>query len=480
MGSTAQTPHGAIQTLALAIERAGIPSGARILVAVSGGPDSVALLRALHLLASDPAHGWPLRLGHINHQLRSEESDEDEAFVRSLAEELALTVDVARVDVRRHATSSHLSIEGAARELRYRALATMLHVWRGDLIALGHTQDDQAETVLLRLLRGTGLEGLGGMRVRSDHLIRPFLGLRHETILEALQAQGQGYRVDSTNLDLHHRRNKVRRQLIPAMQTIQPRVVRVLARTASLLQSDADYLRDEARRAVTMLEVIEEEQSVSASLGVWRALHPALKRQALRALAGQILSNVRNLDEAHVGLLCDALEQPGGRSGVIASLPHHISLWVEAERFTLWRNPEPACQPLSGGTLPAPGELEMETGTLSVGILPQSSDQEWRYLTAVSGPLHAFCDADALGGRLSVRSWRPGDRMRPLGMKGSRKLQDMFTDRRVPRRTRHRVPIVENDRFIVWVPGVAQDDRAALTERTRRVAHLCYRPGARE
>lgn len=461
------------------MKRAGVSAGARILVAVSGGPDSVALLSALRDLASDPDRHWRLRVGHVNHELRGEESETDAEFVLLLARRLGLEVEAVRVDTAAHAAQRRLTLEAAGRELRYAALDSMLERWPGDVIATGHTQDDQAETLLLRLLRGTGLIGLGAMRWRSGAIVRPLLDVRRETILAALQARGQGYRVDSSNLHVQHQRNRVREDVLPRLEAIQPRTVELVARTASLLQSDGEYLLREALEALQMLDLEETVDGVSASQGVWRAMHPALRSMTLRLLLGRLAGRLQDVEESHIARLEAMLGRPGITS-LECQLPHGINAYVEGGRFLLRRGGRRAHTPAASVELHIPGRTEWTGGVLTATHLSASDLAVSARLLAVCGPLHALCDEDALGGRLIVRAWRPGDRMRPLGMNGSRKLQDIFGDRKIPRAHRGRIPVIENGGFIVWIPGVVLDERVAIRGWTSRAVHLAFASGSNE
>lgn len=460
------------ETLQRAVFRAGLPAEARILVAVSGGPDSVALLDTLQRCASLPQQRWSLLIGHVNHGLRGEESEQDERFVRTMAKERGLDVEVARVDTAAHARKRRLSMETAARVLRYQALRSMLSAWPGDLITTGHTLDDQAETIILRLMRGTGITGLGGMRARSGEVVRPFLGVRRETVLQAIQDRGLGYRLDSSNLDPRFARNRVRREVIPTLRAVQPRAIEVLGRTGQLLQLDSDFIEMETDLTVKLLEPARGDDEISASLGVWQALHPALQRHTLRRLITDLLGDSRDLDESHLAIMVTSLQRGDPVSG---RLPRGLTVYVGPDRFTLRVGSQPPPSGPSVTYLDVPGSAQLEGGGMTASVLEMSDREEIDRQVVVCGPLHAFCDAHALGTHLMVRSRLPGDRIRLLGG-GTRKLQDVFTDKHVPADARDRVPVVINDQHIVWVPGLVLDRRVAVTRETTGIVHLRFQP----
>jgi tRNA(Ile)-lysidine synthase len=458
-----------------AVLKAGIPPGARILVAVSGGPDSVALLETLHRLADSRERRWSLRIGHVNHGLRANESDEDERFVRSLATERGLALDTAHVDTILFAHRQHLSIEVAARQLRAQALREMLEAWPGELIATGHTQDDQAGTVLLRLVRGTGLAGLAGMQPRTGSIIRPFLAVRRELILEALEDSGQPYRIDKSNFDTRHRRNRIQQEVMPALIRIQPRTIEILGRTADLLRSDYDYLSQEAEAAFSCMGVKQDEDEVSAALAVWRSLHPSLRRLCLKLLLERLLGETTDVHESHLALLCKTLDNANVLS-LLGQLPRGLALYADGGRFSLRKGPRPTVVPVTRATLEVPGSVTLEVGTIWAHLLDERDHADVQRMITVCGPLHAICDADQIEEALSVRARQPGDRMRPLGAPGSRKLQDIMVDRHIPPAARDRIPVVESGGGIMWVPGLALDRRVSVTPDTTRFLHLTFEP----
>ncbi|MDQ2742021.1 MAG: tRNA lysidine(34) synthetase TilS [Chloroflexota bacterium] len=452
-----------------------LATGARILVAVSGGPDSVALLRSLADLA--PGRSWEVCVGHVHHGLRGEEADCDETFVRGLAHALGLHCEIRRIDTPAYARERRLSPEAAARELRYGALREILRSWPGEVIATAHTQDDQAETLMLNLLRGSGLDGLGAMLVRHGTLLRPFLAVSRQTIRDALMEWNQPYRVDSSNTDERFRRNALRATVMPPLETIQPRAPQVLARAASLLAADAAFIEDEVTRLLPLLEVRIAPREISASLPVWVALHPALQRHVLRRLVRTLLEHRRDFNAGHIEIMVEALRAAAdSKVEMVDRFPHGVALMSDNRRFHLQLGGQQEHPDAYHAILPVPGSTQIPPGLLSAHYLDGISRQDVNRRLAVCGPHHAFCDAAIISKQLLVRSWLPGDRMAPLGMTGHRKLQDLFVDRKVPEAERHRIPIIEDGVEIVWVPGIATGRAARVTQRTTRVAHLRLQP----
>ncbi len=458
-------------TLVEAVRCLALPRGARLLLAVSGGPDSVALLDTAAKLAPDL--GWQLRIGHINHRLRGEESDEDERFVRHLAQQYGLDIDVERIDVAGLAASSHRSIEVAAREARYRALRAWLRAWPGDAIVTGHTLDDQAETVLLRLFRGAGIVGLGGMRP-SETVLRPFLHMERASIRQALEARAIGFREDSSNADRRFRRNALRLDVMPSVLALEPSAPSGIARAAGNLQIDADYIRAEAQRAVLSLAVRASPGHASASLAAWRALHPALRRHTLRLLIGEALGSLENVDMRHIEDIEKALSS---RSALIDRLPHGLQVTCNDMRFVIEIGASPESPVPLPVALPVPGTATFGNWTATVRAVPAADLKETiERLLAVRGPWHAFLDASRIEGGLTVRGRRAGDRVYPLGLHGSRKIQDIFVDWKVPSHERDRLPLVTYGDDVVWVPGNALDRRYAAQTETKLLLHLCVKP----
>jgi tRNA(Ile)-lysidine synthase len=458
-------------------ERRLLASGDRIIVALSGGPDSVALLHvllecAVHLDASVAG------VAHLNHLLRGEAANQDERFCRDLAARLGLPAHVERMDVLARARAEGRSIEDAGHAARYAFFDRAIDALGGSVIATGHTANDQAETVLLRLARGAGLSGLSGIQARAGAVIRPLLEVPRPAILKYLAARGLDWRDDQTNADLSVPRNRMRHRVVPVLETeASPGIVEQLGRTARILADEEALLSQLARLSAGSV-IGREGGTPSIDLDGLAAEPAAIQRRLVYLLLSEALGP-RTVSATHVeSVLALAIR---GRPGSSLSLPGQRAA---IDRRLLVIRPVSAAvasAPVTGaGTarrqVPIPGVLWDEAGrwSLTVEAGPVVGLAEAKRLGA-SGDV-AVVDAHAAGPVLFVRHWRPGDRLRPLGMAGSRKLQDVFVDRKIPRDRRFAVPLVVDDRDrIVWVAGVAVAEAVRVTSGTTGVLLLRFR-----
>ena len=446
-----------------------LPPGARVAVAVSGGSDSVALL---HLLVALQAGGGfrVAGLAHVHHGLRGASADADERFCRAMAESLALPAIVERVDVRTRAMRERRSLEDAARTMRYEALARAARALGADRIAVGHTRDDQAETVLLKLLRGAGTGGLAGIHPRRGAVVRPLIDSARDELRAWLDAHGIRFVEDETNTDVSLKRNAVRHRLMPVLREhFGPSVAGALARHADVARED-DSTLSEAAAAISSRAMETGPTEVSLD---WRALSdvpPAMRRRVVRTALHA--AGVREPGLDHVLAAVELAEAAGAG----AALPGGVRASFRAGRLVLTR---PGLTDRTGASfsyaLSVPGSVWIpEAGRRLDVRLAGSEAPEAVGRLAAPGPGSAVVSADGLDASLTVRSWRAGDRLRPLGLGGRRKkLQDLFTDRKVPPAERHRLPlVVDADGRIVWVPGHAIDEAYRVTEGTRAVLLL--------
>jgi len=471
-----------------------------VLVGVSGGGDSVALLHGLHALAQE----WRLLLhvGHVDHGLRPD-SEEDAAFVAQMARELGLPCHLHRLEPTALRGPGR-NLEAQARQARYRALARMAReAWTrsGEAVdpaivsvAVAHTATDQAETLLMRLIRGSGPVGLAGMRpvrllvegsaessaaLPRIHLVRPLLEVTREEVRAFLRAAGLPWREDPTNRDLDRMRNRIRHGLLPRLRELNPQAEQALARAGLLLADEVDRLLRLDQEAFARLRVHQDSDRVVLDRAGFLSLDRATQRGVLRWVWKVMGASPEALDYDTVEEIRLALVQRPGATG-----PHPVGGGVgwtaSREHIVVHREGTPAFPPeqphLSPGArwpVPIPGEVVVSGWRLRAEVLAREDlPPDWTR----QGPWHAFLDAQRLRSPV-LTTPRPGMRIQPLGMGGrSRSLGDLFTDCRVPPALRPGWPMVvdEATEQVAWVCGLRVAHPFRITEQTRRVVHLWW------
>ena len=441
-----------------------------MVAAVSGGSDSVAMLLILHELAS---RGEVVLAGlaHLNHQIRGADADGDAAFCRDLAARLGIPAFMSKADVPAIAAQENASLEVAGRHARQRFFTEIVQSGKADRIAIAHTRDDQAETVLLRLTRGAGALGLAGMSPRRGPLVRPVLDATRSELQDFLSGHREAWREDATNRDLTNPRNFVRHQVLPNLRQINPQADAALARAADLLRIDADLLETLANAAfVQNVEVDADNNSVMIRAAGLAKLPAALGTRVARyALETANPSRSYGIEEAQT--LCAF-----AAGGTANDLPGLDMERLAAKVVLSKREP---------GEVPTVVSFELR---LSVPGTVEPPHKAWA-ITA-EGPMavpadiaalnrgarSVVVDASELGDHLIVRARRPGDRLQPLGAPGRKKVQDVLVDRKVPRDDRDRVAIVTTQKGqIVWVAGEALAEPFRVTSLTKSVVVLTLR-----
>jgi len=447
----------------------------RVAVAVSGGSDSVALAHLMRLLDG----AGELRAAgivHFNHQLRAA-ADDDQALVARLAEQFGWPFIAEREDVGERARRERRSIEDAARTARHEFFERARLALDADVVAVGHTRDDQAETLLLRLLRGAGQRGLAGMHPRNGTIIRPLLDCRRADLRAYLDLHRVPYATDETNDDVSIPRNRVRAELIPLLESrFNPRIVDALADHAEIARDEWAWMSSEARLKA-QASMLEGQVSPSdLSVAALRQLPLALRRLAVwRAMTAA--SGGRPIGFDHVRAALRLLEQDS--DGAIDAPGQRVNRIGSA--FVLTNRP---ARGTAGGDetprgfhypLEVPGEVRLAEASCVVSAETQAGDA-LPPSSAGDGTI-AIVRSDVCPGPLAIRSRRPGDRFRPLGLHGRKKLQDYFVDRKVARHQRDVVPIVVDARDrIVWVAGHTIDDQFRVTDPAQAVLILRLKP----
>ncbi len=427
---------------------AAVASGEHLLVATSGGTDSTALLAAVAALAD--ASGWTVTAGHVDHGLRGAESDADRERVRALAAAVGVGCIARRAQV-----SPGPSLEARARRVRYRTLIAMAQDVGATRILTAHTADDQAETVLLRLLRGGGRGGLGGIRPHRGRFLRPVLGATRSDVRRYLAECSLSAGVDRSNASLTHARNRLRRLAIPFLATeFNPRLIPALATLASRLRDEDDLL---ATLAVGRAAVLVDARGLDVAV----AAEPvALARRIVRRWLEQ--GTRRGVHAGHVERV---LALAGGTGRGTVAVPGAARVVREGSRLVrhAGRRATPATFAFP---LTVPGTIDGPNGAWRLHLSAPRDRRSDEALPADAR--HAVFDAEALASTLTVRSPRPGDRVH-LARVGTRKLQDVLVDARVAREARSGLPLLEANGVIVWVPGVVRGSAAMIGPQTRRV-----------
>jgi len=504
------------------IRRHGLlPPGQIVVVGVSGGADSVCLL---HILARwQQGRDIKLHVAHLNHQLRGGESEAEAEYVSELARSLGLPATIASQDAAAHRVKRNCSLEEAARELRYASLARVATKLGATRVATGHTQDDQVETILMHILRGTGTAGLCGLapctplpydRQRTSSmaspsiaspdesggsnllLVRPLLDITREETTRYCRERGLDPRMDSSNRSLSFLRNRLRLQLLPLLRQYNPSVDRALLRLADIAREDNAFIEGESLALWKEL-VRQEDNAVYLVKKQLAALPVALQSQLLRTALARLAGDARDIEAVHIEAARSLLNKPAGkevslprglicRGGydelVIARLPSVTggARFVPATEGHCQSRPvltkqsqHPPCPfpPLPGEfPITVPGETVFPGWRVTAGIVRERAAGPPRADSAEA--ISADFDLQKIGTELFVRQRRPGDRFRPLGMSMSKKLQDFMVDARIPRAWRAHIPIVCSPHQIVWVVGWRIDDRAKITETSKEILRL--------
>lgn len=433
--------------------------GDRVGAAVSGGADSVALLRILLELRSEL--GIVLSVVHLNHMLRASESDADEQFVRELANAYGLPLVAESRDVSAHAKEKKLSIETAARELRYEFFSDCLERERLGKIATAHTLDDQAETVLLKLIRGAGTRGMAGIYPRVElecsaegeakSIIRPLLATRRSDIESYLRDRGQAWREDSSNLDLHHTRNRIRHEILPLLQQLNPRVNEALSGAAEMARAEDELWTAEVQRHLAGLWTCSEA-SGRLRQDALHALPLAFRRRVLRA-AAQSVGLELDFDQVEEVLALS-------RESATVALPDS---WRarKYKRYIVFEKAAQASTPDYQYPVVVPGTVRIPEAGIAVDTaLYTGSNQDQRY-----NPDHLL-DAGLAAKGLIVRNWRPGDRFWPSHNKEPKKIKDLLQAKHVTGEQKRCWPVIGCGDAVLWVRGfgVGQEFQAKSAE----------------
>ena len=449
--------------------------GTRVLVAVSGGPDSVVLLDVMDGLKA--AFSLDLVVAHFDHGLRPKDDESETRFVASLA--VSKNLPFVTEKVLSPMGKNGMSLEEEARNRRYEFLDHAKKNHAAQKIALGHTLDDQAETVIMRLLRGSGSAGLSGIPPVRDHtIIRPLIEVTREEILGYLAHRKLRHITDPSNLEKHHLRNRIRLDLLPQLKTYQPRIVHLLGQTAGIMRQESRWMETEADHWIKGSVEVCETGEYMISLQAFTELAPALQGQVIRQIIRRVQGGLRSISLRHIEAI-KGLAQ--GRPQASLNLPNGVLVKKTYETLIFDKNrAKPGDQEIKGFhyVLDGPGVFHLDA--IFCTVIIEEVKGKAVPINDNASPWVAYLSADSIKYPLIVRSFLPGDRFVPLGMTGHKKLKDFFVDRKVPFDVRRRLPLLCRGDDPIWVCGLRLDDRFKVrpeTEKALRVSLIYAESG---
>ncbi len=436
-----------------------LPGGGHVLIGLSGGPDSVCLADVLYELKAD--FKLSLSAVYIDHGLRPEETGKEADFCRGFCEERGIDFIEESVNVKEHAEEEGMNLQEAARELRYQKLAEISNRLGTEYIALGHNADDQAETVLMRLLKGAGMKGLTGIPPVRGLIIRPLIEIERSMIEDYLEDNSVAYTVDSSNLKEKYFRNWLRLSLMNEIKKKEPAVIREISRTAEILRDEDDYLEIIVTKTLMRLFSRKNDSTIELFLTPLAAIEKPVLRRLLRR-AVDAAKGLRGISFTNIEDIIDLIKN--GKAGDSLNLPKEIRVIREYSllKMTTLRHVK-----ISKYKLEPPSDITIrETGAViqalyeEAGANPPDKKEE------------VLLDAGLLKFPLIVRPRAAGDHFYPAGFGKKKKLQDFFVDEKVPREMRDSVPIVFSGDDIVWIAGHRADERFVVTDKTEKVLRL--------
>ncbi len=473
------------------------PAHSTIIVAVSGGADSLCLLHLLHQLCG-PGRRYPdvhLHVAHLDHQLRSETSARDADAVARIAKSWQLPITLGVVDVATLAREEQRSLEEAARVARYRFLRAVARSLPAPTrIAVAHHRDDQVETLLLHWLRGGGIASMVGLQPRQQDIIRPLLSVTHTETLAYCQQHQLTPLEDESNTDPRFLRNRVRHELLSLLESLNPGIRTTLLRNAEVLQVDATWIEEQVDAAWSTVVTAEQPTFISMQRGALLALPLSLQRHLLRRVSARLAGGQSPLELRHYKLLESMLQQPTS----VLNLPGQLSAICRGGNLIITLNNDSPRQRVARSllydneevVLPIPARIavpgtpwiacaEVVSGALLQAVREALQREDWPevWRVLVTNRYVVYVDAASVGAALRVRTRRAGDRMHPLGMTHEKKIQDILVDRHIARAERERIPLFFSAAHCVWLAGIAIDDRVRLSSTTREIVRLSIVPG---
>ncbi|AOY75161.1 tRNA lysidine(34) synthetase TilS [Clostridium formicaceticum] len=447
--------------------------GDKVIVAVSGGPDSIALLHILHSLREE--FKLQLYAAHLNHNFRGIEAQMDAQYVAKFCEELKILSFIKSMDVPKYAKEQGVSAEEAGRILRYEFFGEVVERVGATKIAVAHNQNDQAETVLMRLLRGTGIQGLTAIHHERGKIIRPLLDVNRKEIEEYCAQYNLSPRIDETNLEPIYHRNKIRLELIPYIQEhYNPSIIESLAKTAEILKKDNEFMEEVARDAYNQVKLEKAQGCLALSIEGINKIHPALQSRIFRLATEELVGKKEGLEYKHIQGIIELLQKNETGKKILLAMGIVVKTSYNKIIFTIKDEEEEANFYYE---LRENGHLSIDEikGEIFTKVVMRED------MKGISRDKYVKCfDYDKVKEGLNVRNRREGDRFWPLGLVGSKKLKDFYIDYKIERDKRNEIPLVCDGNEIMWVVGYRISEKYKVTEETSRILTVEYKKMLKE
>ena len=444
-----------------------IEKGDKIVLGLSGGPDSVCLLHILNRLKE--VLDIEVYAAHLNHQIRGIEAQKDAFYISKLCEEMGITFFIKSINVPEYCEKNGVSIEEGARQLRYEMFSEIKDKTKANKIAIGHNLNDQAETILMRIMRGTGLQGLKGIDyIRDGVIIRPILDIERKDIEEYCKHYKLNPRIDQSNLESIYTRNKIRLDLIPYMKdNFNSNVIESIVRMGNSLRSDNDYLENEALIKFKDISKINSD-SVELKINSYTNLHSAIKVRVLRNAIKQILGDTNFIDQRHIDDIIELEDE--SKIDKVINLPRGIFVYRKKDSIII-TNKEIVIEELEFCyNIPSNGFIKIREIGVVIETQVMSID---KYKRSKSDKSCKWFDFNKIEGGIVARNRRTGDKIKLSG--GSKKIKDLFIDIKIPKEDRSKVPIIADSQGILSVGNIRNSENYKIDSQTKEVLKVSFK-----
>lgn len=446
-----------------------IGRGDTVLVGLSGGPDSVCLLHVLKSI--EESMDIKIVAVHVNHLLRGRDSFEDEEYVKILCDKLNVELKTERINLTDIAKKKKLSIEEAGREERYRIFAQTAEIFNADKIAVAHNKNDQAETILMNIIRGTGLLGLKGMDFKRGKIIRPLLGIDRLEIEEYCNKYKLQPKTDKTNLESIYTRNKIRLDLIPYInEHFNTDIISKLTKMSEIIKNENDFIEYYTDKLYNKALMKKYDGEIVLNTKVFNTYHKGAKGRVLRKAIEEVIGFIRGIESVHIDDIIKLASD--GRVGAMIHLPYKIRVEKSYRTLKVYQFKTFPQVNLYKVKLNIPGDtlIQEENFILRASIIDDVNPEDYKKNQKTSKV--QYFDYDKLTGGINIRKRENGDLIKPVNSNGTKKLKKYFIDEKIPIDIRNKIPLVAKDKEIVWIIGYVISDKFKVTDSTGKVLKL--------